>query len=301
VHVWGDLRQGPEERRPSARRAGSRLEVVWPASHRQRRRRTSFGLPRFREARFRVRFLSPPSRCVTPTCRCRSRSRAGAPSSRVTRTTQACRSPRWTIVHKPDRGADRSRILLERQELHGHQRQPSGRAARAGWFHSLGWAGRTSRTKKALFPRRSTTRGPGESRLVPRRLVGPADDGLEGYRQRRVLQRPPITEGGASPGATLFVPFTAAPGATKTIVLRLAWYVGQTTLRVGKDPEPKPARRFCPVRIAPGTPDALPTSTNDHVLARPLRPVAAELAAVQRLFSTIPRCRPKCWKPSRRT
>jgi len=61
-------------------------------------------------------------------------------------------------------------------------------------------------------------------------------------------QRPPVTEGGASPGATLFVPFTLAAGETKTIVLRLAWYVGQTTLRLGKDPEPKPD-----VATAPGT------------------------------------------------
>ena len=38
----------------------------------------------------------------------------------------------------------------------------------------------------------------------------------------------------------MFVPFTLAPGATKTISLRLAWHVGQTNLRVGKDPAPKP-------------------------------------------------------------
>lgn len=50
------------------------------------------------------------------------------------------------------------------------------------------------------------------------------------------VDRPPVTEGGASPGATLFVPLELAPGASKTIVLRLAWYVGQTSLRVGKNP-----------------------------------------------------------------
>jgi len=52
--------------------------------------------------------------------------------------------------------------------------------------------------------------------------------------------RPPLTEGGPSPGATLFVPLTLAPGASKTIVLRLAWYVGQTSLRVGKDAKQAP-------------------------------------------------------------
>ncbi len=54
------------------------------------------------------------------------------------------------------------------------------------------------------------------------------------------IERPPLTGGGASPGASLFVPFELAPHASKTIVLRFAWYVGQTSLRVGKDPQPQP-------------------------------------------------------------
>ena len=52
--------------------------------------------------------------------------------------------------------------------------------------------------------------------------------------------RPPVTEGGPAPGASLFVPFSLAPGKSKTIVLRTAWYVGQTNLRVGKDPKTTP-------------------------------------------------------------
>ena len=50
------------------------------------------------------------------------------------------------------------------------------------------------------------------------------------------VERAPVTEGGPSPGATLSVPFQLAPGASKTIALRLAWYSGQTNLRIGKDP-----------------------------------------------------------------
>ncbi len=53
--------------------------------------------------------------------------------------------------------------------------------------------------------------------------------------QGACFDRPPVREGGASPGASLFVPFTLAPGATKTICLRLAWYSGETNLRAGKD------------------------------------------------------------------
>ena len=46
--------------------------------------------------------------------------------------------------------------------------------------------------------------------------------------------RPPIAEGDPAPGASLFVPFQLAPGANKTIALRLAWYAGRTGLHEGK-------------------------------------------------------------------
>ncbi len=52
------------------------------------------------------------------------------------------------------------------------------------------------------------------------------------------FDRPAVDEGEASPGATLFVPFSLDPGASKTIVLRFAWYVGKSNLRIGADPEP---------------------------------------------------------------
>lgn len=46
----------------------------------------------------------------------------------------------------------------------------------------------------------------------------------------------PPESGGPSPGATLFVPFHLSPGESKTIVVRLAWFVGHTDLRQGTDP-----------------------------------------------------------------
>lgn len=48
--------------------------------------------------------------------------------------------------------------------------------------------------------------------------------------------RPPITEGDPSPGGSLFVPFTLAPGAKRTITLLFAWYVGRSSLNAGKTP-----------------------------------------------------------------
>jgi uncharacterized protein (DUF608 family) len=60
--------------------------------------------------------------------------------------------------------------------------------------------------------------------------------------------RPPVTEGGPAPGATLFVPFRLEPGASQTIALRLAWHVGVSNLRMGNDPKdnPPPAGTYKP-------------------------------------------------------
>ncbi len=53
--------------------------------------------------------------------------------------------------------------------------------------------------------------------------------------------RPPVTGGEPSPGATIFVPFRLAPGDAKTIVIRLAWYAAETDLRRGEDVEGEPS------------------------------------------------------------
>ncbi len=63
--------------------------------------------------------------------------------------------------------------------------------------------------------------------------------------------RAPVVEGGHSPGASLFVPFQLAPGTSRTITVRLAWFVGGTNLHVGKNPqaqstEPQEAASFRP-------------------------------------------------------
>jgi hypothetical protein len=65
------------------------------------------------------------------------------------------------------------------------------------------------------------------------------------------LERPPVVDGGPSPGATLSIPFQLAGGAAKVIRLRLAWFAGQTNLHIGKDPaslvgEPKQTGNYRP-------------------------------------------------------
>lgn len=50
--------------------------------------------------------------------------------------------------------------------------------------------------------------------------------------------RPPVTDGTPATGATLFVPFSLAPGASRTIALRLSWHAPKTNLRTDKDADP---------------------------------------------------------------
>jgi len=67
--------------------------------------------------------------------------------------------------------------------------------------------------------------------------------------QGACYDRPTVSEGPPSPGATLFVPFTLAPGAAKRIAVELSWYVGSSPLRIGADPEedePAGERRYRP-------------------------------------------------------
>lgn len=57
-------------------------------------------------------------------------------------------------------------------------------------------------------------------------------------REGSAYDREPPSEGGPAPGASLFVPFSLAPGASKTIALRLAWYVGRSDQRHGNASDP---------------------------------------------------------------
>ncbi len=51
----------------------------------------------------------------------------------------------------------------------------------------------------------------------------------------QVLEQPPIAEGKASPGASLYVPFRLSPGGEKTIRLLLGWYVPNSKVRYSPD------------------------------------------------------------------
>ncbi len=80
-------------------------------------------------------------------------------------------------------------------------------------------------------------------------------DGLtlawKNIRDGVAMDNPPVP--GVCPGASLFIPFTLAPGAEKTIRVHMAWYVPKTAMRVGENPEGSgkdvfPADECCPSR-----------------------------------------------------
>jgi uncharacterized protein (DUF608 family) len=52
--------------------------------------------------------------------------------------------------------------------------------------------------------------------------------------------RAPIADGEPAPGASLFVPIKLEPGASKTVRVRLCWYVPATNWTFGEDPEGTP-------------------------------------------------------------
>ncbi|HTE42700.1 MAG TPA: GH116 family glycosyl hydrolase [Steroidobacteraceae bacterium] len=51
-----------------------------------------------------------------------------------------------------------------------------------------------------------------------------------------IVSRPAIVDGEPSPGASLFVPLRFEPGESKTVVVRLSWFVPDTNFRLGPDP-----------------------------------------------------------------
>ena len=57
----------------------------------------------------------------------------------------------------------------------------------------------------------------------------------QNIQEARLIDNPPVE--GASPGASLFVPLTLGPGEEKTVRVMWAWYVPETDIRHGADPE----------------------------------------------------------------
>ena len=136
-------------------------------------------------------------------------------------------------------------FFFQLQKHSGYRPRPPGRAIRTGRF--LAARKRLKKTSRGTMPRSLR-----QQTILTRRLIahGSATVGLTDspWLGRKsplavVSTVPPITEGAPSSGATLFVPVKLAPGESKTIVVRLAWYTGQSNLRLGKDANtPPPAK-----------------------------------------------------------
>ncbi len=66
-----------------------------------------------------------------------------------------------------------------------------------------------------------------------------------------VVDKPAYTQGDPSPGASVFVPLSLKAGERKTVTVQFAWYVGRSSLRIGKDPQSMPADQQVPGTYTP--------------------------------------------------
>ena len=114
------------------------------------------------------------------------------------------------------------------------------------------------------------------------------------------FERPPVTSGGPSPGGTLFVPLNLAAGASKTIALRLAWFVGQTNLRIGKDPLGLSLRRASLETTSRGMQPGLPISTVSAFIGEITTLNSGRKPAASASVFMTRHCPPKSSKRSRR-
>ena len=209
--------KGDDARRARARRAGAGLEALRPAGHGQRRRRARRSACR---GSARPTFRARVSRSARVTLARPGRA-AGGRDHRLEPLRAGRRRQRQPAggraripLHQPDRRS-RSRRCSPgtRRTSWPSARTPRRCKSAPGGF--VLWSG-PGKDKplggRRLLGHRRRSGGQGQPRLVPRRLVRPADHGLEGHRRRRVLssgRRSP--RAAPSPGATLFVPFTLAP------------------------------------------------------------------------------------------
>ena len=163
------------------------------------------------------------------------------------------------------------------------------------------------------------SRHAGRLRLVSRRLVRSADDGLEGrILAGEVVSRGPHEDGPASKGASLYVPFKLEAGQSKTIRLLFAWYVPRSNIRTGDTPprptskrksaEPEccPDGECCPAEprprtTSPGTPTIRRRRRGARLLAQQLRPSAPRRRPRFATVSSTRRCRRKWSRRSRPT
>ncbi len=70
--------------------------------------------------------------------------------------------------------------------------------------------------------------------------------------------------GTPSPGASLYLPMTLEPGESRNVVLRLAWHVPVTDIRIGTDPQFADEPACCDEESGCCAPDDMPPSPESH-------------------------------------
>ena len=200
---------------------------------------SSFGLPRFREARFRVRFPFATVALADPDVPLQVELAGWSPfePGDADNASLAVAAIEYRFTNKSSEAIE-AVFSWSARNFMGVGRNAQSIKPTAGGFILYGAPGKDRPAEEGSF---SATVDDPAVKVNHAWFRGGWFDGLtmawKDIADGLAVDRPPVTEGGQAPGATLFVPFTLAPGASKTIVLRFAWYVGQTDLRIGGDPK----------------------------------------------------------------
>ena len=294
VRLRGAARQGLARHGPRARRPGAGLEALRRQGRRQRPRRCLVrpaAVPRGELPRaLPVRHGHPgrPQGAAAGGDHRLEPVRAGR-----RRRLVACRSPRSSTASRTRATAPGGGLLLERAQLHGGRKANEGGARGAGRVRALGRrAGRTRRGKRRASASGRRPGGEGQPRLVPRRLVRPADAGVEGRRRGRVLRAPGRDRGRARararrsscrspsrPAQRRRSPcgWRGTSGRRTCASARIAWRWPDAA--AAGTYRPWYAGRFCSIDEV------------DRLLARALRDAAREGGRASATASTTRRCR----------
>ena len=260
-----------------------------------------------RRARFRARFPFAGHRARGRRVPLRVEITAGARSRRATPTARACPSPALEYRFRNPAAEPleavfsfNARNFLAVRAT--RTRTASARPCRGASSSGVGRHARTSPGKAAAAPPSRAMPGARvEPRLVPRRLVGPAHHGLAGRGGGRGYERRRHARGSRprGPRSSCRSPWRRASRGRSGP--QLAWYAGQTDLRLGEDP---PARRRPEARahlpsLVCGP--VLRSRRGGGLFARALRRAAGEDGPLLATASTTPRCPPRWsrrWPPT---
>lgn len=200
---------------------------------------SNYGLPRFREATFQARFPFATIDLHDPEIPLQCSLTGWSPFTpgKADRSSLPVAALEYTFTNPTNRPVDAVFSFHAPNFMRQAKADPASVRAVEHGFEL--WAGGPEKWDEGIF---SVTVDASEAEVNHRWFRGGWYDPLsilwKEISSGSWAQNPPVTTGAPSPGGSIFVPFTLAPGETRKMVVRLAWFVGQTKLRICTQGQP---------------------------------------------------------------